>query len=299
MESRQDSKKGYRNRNASLLLCRLSFLLPGLLGVCVFYLLPFGEVVRRSFIQSASGSFVGAENYRQMFASQAFWRAVKNTAVFVGIGVPALMGLSLAAALLLRRAFASRRLLSALLLPMAVPAAVMAVVLELLTDARGLWNGLLAGLAQGISFLPKLPVTDYMNTKWALFIVLLAFWWKNTGYMAVLWLTGLAALPHETEEAAAVDGAGRWSRLFYITAPQLSGSFFTILMLSILQSFKSYREIWMAAGNYPQEDIYLLQHLLQNWYLKLEFDRLAALTVVLAVLLLVFCIFLQRRLEHV
>lgn len=295
MKSRRWLRK---RRKTAMTFHALCFLLPGFLGVCLFYLIPFGEVVRRSFLQSASGAFVGGENYRQLFGNQAFWRAVKNTAVFVGVGVPALMCLSLAAALLLRRAFGSRKLLSALLLPMAVPAAVMVVVLQLVTDARGLWNGLLAGVARVVPFLTELPHADYMNTKWALLIVLLAFWWKNTGYMAVLWLTGLSALPRETEEAAAVDGAGRWARLIYITIPQLSGSFFTILMLSILQSFKSYREIWMTAGNYPQEDIYLLQHLLQNWYLKLEFDRMAALTVVLAALLLVFCIFLQRRLEH-
>lgn len=262
------------------------FLLPGLAGVSLFYLLPFAEVVRRSFLQSASGRFVGVENYRQVFANQAFWRAVKNTAVFVGAGVPVLLLLSLAAALLLRKAVGSRKLLSALLVPMAVPAAVMVLLLQLLTDRSGLWNGLW-----------KLQI-DYMNTVWAVVIVLLAFWWKNTGYMAVLWLTGLASVPRELEEAAAVDGAGKWARLVCITLPQLSGSFFTILMLSILQSFKSYREIWMAAGNYPQENIYLLQHLLQNWYLKMEFDRMAALTVLLALLLLVFCFLLQRRLER-
>lgn len=274
------------------------FLLPGLLGICAFYLFPFAEVVRRSFYQSATGFFVGGENYQQLFQSQAFFRAVKNTAVFIGIGVPVLLCLSLGAALLLRRAFGSRKLLSAFLLPMAVPAAVMVAVLQLVTDANGLWNGLLAKMSQILPFLESVPHTDNMNTKWALLVVLLAFWWKNTGYMAVLWLTGLAALPKELEDAAAVDGAGRWKRLFYITMPQLSGCFFTILMLSILQAFKSYREIWMAAGNYPQGDIYLLQHLLQNWYLKLEFDKMAALTVVLAAVLLVFCIFLQRRLER-
>lgn len=262
------------------------FLLPGLAGVGLFYLLPFAEVLRRSFLQSASGSFAGTENYRQVFENQAFWRAVKNTAVFVGAGVPALMMLSLAAALLLRKALGSRKLLSAMLVPMAVPAAVMVLLLQLLTDRNGLWNGLF-----------KLQI-DYMNTGWAVLIILLAFWWKNTGYMAVLWLTGLAALPKELNEAASVDGAGKWAQLVYITLPQLSGSFFTILMLSILQSFKSYREIWMAAGNYPQENIYLLQHLLQNWYLKMEFDRMAALTVLLALLLLIFCFLLQRRLER-
>lgn len=281
----------------------LQFLLPGLLGTVIFYLFPFADVLRRSFLRSSQGKFVGLDNYQQVFQNQAFWRAVRNTGIYVGIGVPVLMLLSLTAALLLRRVLRNRPLLMALLLPMAIPAAVMVLILQLITDGNGLWNGMLAGIEQLLSRIPVVsfpagnPHMDHMNTHWALVVVLLAFWWKNIGYMTVLWLTGLAALPKEVEEAAAVDGAGRWTRLVFITVPQLAGSFFVIFMLSILQSFKSYREIWMTAGNYPQEDIYLLQHLLQNWYLKLEFDRMAALTVLLALFLFIFCFLVQRQLE--
>lgn len=275
----------------------VGFLLPGLVGVCLFYLLPFMETVRRSFIQSASGRFTGIQNYREVLKNQAFYLAVKNTGVFIGAGVPVLMLLSFAAALLLRRALASRKLMAAMLLPMAVPAAVMVLILQLLTDRNGLWNGLISGLSNYLPFLPSESHTDYMNSKWAVLIILLSFWWKNTGYMTVLWLTGLAALPRELEEAASVDGAGKGKRLLYIIIPQLAGSFFVIFLLSMLQAFKSYREIWMAAGNYPQKNIYLLQHLLQNWYLKLEFDKMAALTVMLFLVLLFLCFFLQKRLE--
>lgn len=74
-----------------------------------------------------------------------------------------------------------------------------------------------------------------------------------------------------------------WQRWHYVTRPQLAGSFFTIGMLSVL--------------HYPQENIYFLQHLLQNWYLKLEFDQMAALTVLLSATLLVLCLILQKRLE--
>ncbi|MDE5718487.1 MAG: ABC transporter permease subunit, partial [Lachnospiraceae bacterium] len=131
--------------------------------------------------------------------------------------------------------------------------------------------------------------------EWAIVVVVCSFLWKNTGYMVILWLAGLAALPKEVEEAAKVDGANRWQSWHYIIRPGLSGSFFTIGMLSVLQIFKSYREVWMVAGSYPQEQIYFLQHLLQNWYLKLEFDRMAALTVILSLVLLAVCLLLQRE----
>lgn len=274
---------------------RLLFLLPGFAGVMLFYLLPFFEVVRRSFFQSGSSAFVGIDNYRSVLENGAFLLAVRNTILYMAMGVPLLMGISLFLSLLLRSLLLRRRLVSAMLLPMAVPAAVMVLTLQILIDRQGVINGVLTNVSEKIAALPVFAAIDYLNSEWALVVVVCSFLWKNTGYMVILWLAGLAALPKEVEEAAKVDGANRWQNWHYIIKPGLSGSFFTIGMLSVLQIFKSYREVWMVAGSYPQEHIYFLQHLLQNWYLKLEFDRMAALTVILSLVLLVVCLLLQRK----
>ncbi len=270
---------------------------PGFSGVLLFYLLPFAETVRRSFFQSGSGAFAGTANYRAVLHNAAFLRAVRNTVAYAAAGVPLLMTVSLFLALLVRGLAARRKLVSALLAPMAVPAAVMVLVLRILADEHGLWNGMFAAISERITGLPVFTGADYLHSDLALAVVTGSFLWKNTGYMMILWLAGLAGLPKEVDEAAVVDGAGRWQRWHYVTRPQLAGSFFTIGMLSVLQIFKSYREIWMVAGSYPQENIYFLQHLLQNWYLKLEFDQMAALTVLLSATLLVLCLILQKRLE--
>lgn len=271
------------------------FLLPGFSGVMLFYLLPFFEVVRRSFVKSGNGAFVGADNYRMVFTNGAFQLAARNTLLYLAAGVPLLMGISLFLSLLLRNLFLRRKLVSAMLLPMAVPAAVMVLTLQILSDKQGLINGALTRISEKITALPAFVSIDYLNSEWAIVVVVCSFLWKNTGYMVILWLAGLGALPKEVEEAAQVDGANKWQNWHYIIRPGLSGSFFTIGMLSVLQIFKSYREVWMVAGSYPQEQIYFLQHLLQNWYLKLEFDRMAALTVILSLVLLVVCLLLQRR----
>lgn len=276
---------------------RLLFLLPGVSGVLLFYLLPFLEVVRRSFLKSGSGAFVGIDNYREVFENGAFALAVRNTFLYMAVGVPLLMGISLVLSMLLRNLLFRRRLVSAMLLPMAVPAAVMVLTLQILIDRQGVINGVLTKVSEQIAAFPAFSAVDYLNTGWALAVVVCSFLWKNTGYMIILWLAGLAALPKEVEEAAQVDGANRWQNWHYIIRPGLSGSFFTIGMLSVLQIFKSYREVWMVAGSYPQEHIYFLQHLLQNWYLKLEFDRMAALTVILSLVLLAVCLCLQKKLD--
>lgn len=274
---------------------RLLFLLPGFSGVMLFYLLPFLEVVRRSFLRSGNSAFVGMDNYRTVFENGAFVLAVRNTLLYMAVGVPLLMGISLFLSLLLRSLLLRRKLVSAMLLPMAVPAAVMVLTLQILIDRQGVINGVLTNVSEKIAALPVFGAIDYLNSEWALVVVVCSFLWKNTGYMVILWLAGLAALPKEVEEAAKVDGANRWQSWHYVIRPGLSGSFFTIGMLSVLQIFKSYREVWMVAGSYPQEHIYFLQHLLQNWYLKLEFDRMAALTVILSLVLLVVCLLLLRR----
>lgn len=271
------------------------FLLPGFSGVMLFYLLPFFEVVRRSFFQSGNSAFVGLYNYHSVFENGAFVLAARNTLLYMAMGVPLLMGISLFLSLLLRSLLLRRKLVSAMLLPMAVPAAVMVLTLQILIDRQGVINGVLTNVSEKIAALPVFAAIDYLNSEWALVVVVCSFLWKNTGYMVILWLAGLAALPKEVEEAAKVDGANRRQNWHYIIRPGLSGSFFTIGMLSVLQIFKSYREVWMVAGSYPQEHIYFLQHLLQNWYLKLEFDRMAALTVILSLVLLVVCLLLQRK----
>ena len=263
----------------------------------VFYLLPFLEVVRRSFLRSGNSAFVGMDNYNAVFHNAAFELAVRNTAVYMAVGVPLLMGISLLLALFLRNLTMRRKFVSAMLLPMAVPAAVMVLVLRILIDKQGAVNGMLAGITEHFASVPAFGGIDYLNSGWAIIIVLCGFLWKNTGYMVILWLAGLSALPKEVEEAARVDGANKWQNWHYIIRPGLSGTSFTIGMLCVLQIFKSYREVWMVAGSYPQENIYFLQHLLQNWYLKLEFDRMAALTVLLSLVLLVVCLLLQKRLE--
>ena len=276
---------------------RLLFLLPGFSGVLLFYLLPFLEVVRRSFLKSGSGAFVGIDNYRAVWGNGAFVLAVRNTFLYMAVGVPLLMGISLFLSMLLRNLLFRRRLVSVMLLPVAVPAAVMVLTLQILIDRQGIINGVLTKVSEQIAAFPAFSAIDYLNTEWALVVVVCSFLWKNTGYMIILWLAGIAALLKEVEEAAQVDGADRWQNWHYIIRPGLSGSFFTIGMLSVLQIFKSYREVWMVAGSYPQEHIYFLQHLLQNWYLKLEFDRMAALTVILSLVLLAVCLCLQKKLD--
>ena len=90
--------------------------------------------------------------------------------------------------------------------------------------------------------------------------------------------------PEEILEAAMVDGAGSFQRVRYIILPGLKNVFFTIVILSFLNSFKIYREAYLTAGAYPDRSIYLLQHLFNNWFVNLEFSKMAAVLLFLVLL---------------
>ena len=240
-----------------------AFLAPSFIGVMIFVLLPFVDVRQRSFMTVMSGKFVGLDNYKKVFTNQAFILAVKNTLHFIGTAIPLLVLLGLAAALVLSKIKEISIIKSLYLFPMAMPTATVVIVWRMFFFKQD-FNSLV------ISYL-----------------------WKNTGYTIVLWLAGIAAIPNELIEAARVDGANRWKCFIFVKLPCLKGSVYTIVVLSFLNSVKIYREAYLVAGSYPGQDIYLIQHTFNNWYVNLDFDKLAAATVVVGSVLFVVIILLN------
>lgn len=272
----------------------LSFLFPGFCGVAVFSLLPFMDVIRRSFVQVVSGRFCGLENYRIVLHNRAFLLAVKNTLRFLLVCLPLLLGISLVLAFLLhawQMVFHQklRLLKAAYLVPMAIPAASLVLLWKLMFDKHGFVNGIL--------HLCGIHAVDWMNTGAAFFVLVFSYIWKNLGYTMVLWLAGLSSISPDLYEAAEMDGAGRMTQFFKITLPLIRPLIFTIVVLSFLNSFKVFREAYLVAGNYPQEDMYLLQHLFNNWFTDLSVDKMAAGSVLLALVITVFVLLLQKLWE--
>lgn len=272
----------------------LSFLLPGFCGVAFFSFLPFTDVIRSSFVQVVSGRFCGLENYRIVLHNRAFLLAVKNTLRFLLVCLPLLLGISLVLAFLLhawQMAFHQklRLLKAAYLVPMAIPAASLVLLWKLMFDKHGFVNGIL--------HLCGIHAVDWMNTGAAFFVLVFSYIWKNLGYTMVLWLAGLSSISPDLYEAAEMDGAGRMTQFFKITLPLIRPLIFTIVVLSFLNSFKVFREAYLVAGNYPQEDMYLLQHLFNNWFTDLSVDKMAAGSVLLALVITVFVLLLQKLWE--
>lgn len=249
-----------------------SFLLPNLLGVLYFSLLPMLQVVLRSFQRAVGGRWVGVQNYLTVIHNTAFQRAVTNTGKFTAVCIPLLIVISLALAVLLFSVPGiGSSLRSLFLMPMAVPAASVVLVWKVLFHEKGLVNGALLTLGgAGV---------NWMGSGAAFRMLVISYLWKNLGYTMILWTAGLSAIPETVYEAAQVDGASKWQTFLHITLPNLKGTAYTITVMSLLNSFKVFREAWLVAGDYPHESMYLLQHLYNNWFRELDFDKIAAASV--------------------
>lgn len=267
--SRNRNKKAtdaQQRRAAALLLG------PSLAGVAVFCLIPFAEVVRRSFTDALGRRFVGLANYKTVVSNSAFRTAAANSARFLCVCIPALLALSLAMALLTRAAGRRGRLFSAsFLLPLAVPVASIVLLWKVLFAQRGLANTVLAALGA--------RQVDFMGTGAAFWVLVATYLWKNSGYDMVLWAAGLDRISRSQYEAAAVDGANAWQTFWAITWPGLGPTLALTALLSLINSFKVFREAYLVAGAYPRESMYLLQHLFNNWFLDLELGRITAAAV--------------------
>lgn len=248
------------------------FLLPNLFGILCFSLLPMLQVLLRSFQSAIGGNWVGMQNYFTVLNNTAFQKAAANTGKFTAVCIPLLILISLALAVLLYSLpGVGSTLRSIFLMPMAVPAASVVLVWKVLFHKNGLINGaLLAFGSNGV---------NWMGSGAAFRMLVISCLWKNLGYTMILWTAGLSAIPEGIYEAAQVDGAGKWQSFLYITLPNLKGTACTITVLSLLNSFKVFREAWLVAGDYPHESMYLLQHLYNNWFRELDFDKIAAASV--------------------
>lgn len=259
---------------------------PSVIGVSIFVLIPFADVIRRSFSEAMSRKYVGLANYQSVFTSSAFKLAATNTLKFLVVCIPLLLISSLLVSLLLSSIKKLREFFkSVLLLPMAIPAASVVLLWRMLFHQQGLVNGVLTQL----SIEPK----NFLNSNTAFGVLVFTYIWKNIGYDMVLWVAGLTGIPTELYEAASIDGASVWKKLRYITVPQLKPTIFIVTVLSLINSFKVFREAYLISGNYPHECIYMLQNLFNNWFTALDIQKLSAAAVVVAAFILLFIVILQ------
>ena len=272
-----------------------ALLWPSALGVALFYLLPFGLILYYSLVDNAfDQTFVGLDNYRELLHNAAFLRAAKNTALFSALAVPGAVGLSLLLSLgLANKIPGESKFRTALLSPLTVPVASVVLIWQILFHHNGAVNRLLAALGT--------EGPDWLRSGWGLLVVALLFWWKNLGYNMVLFTAAVSRIPPEVVEAAKMDGAGPWRLFWRVKWHYLASTALFVGILSLANSFKVFREVYLLSGNYPSEDLYLLQHYMNNMFRTLNYPRLSAAAAVMALVIggvLAVLFFFEGRMER-
>ncbi|WP_248930891.1 carbohydrate ABC transporter permease [Paenibacillus hamazuiensis] len=268
-----------------------AFLSPSLIGYFLFFLLPFGIGLYYSLVDSpVDGTFVGLRNYEELLGNEAFLRAAANSAKFTAVCVPLGMAVSLTLAMLLNCSVYVRKWLRlAFVTPLVVPVASVVLVWQVLFDSGGVLNGWLVTLGK--------PPVDWMESDAAMWVIVLVYLWKNAGYNMLLFLAGLQNIPAEYYEAASLDGASRFRQWRGITLIYLMPTAFFVFIMSIIHSFKVFRETYLIAGGYPHESIYMLQHYMNNMFRSLDYQKLttAAFLMAIVVIVLVLVLFAAER----
>lgn len=270
----------------------LMFLAPSVIGFALFYLIPFAMGVFYSFMDSTVDShFVGLANYRELLASNSFRKASSNTFYFSVVSVPLILALSLGLAMLLNKNIYLRKWLrTAYVLPLVVPVASIILIWQILFD----WNGSLNAWLSGFG----IERVDWMKTDAARNVIIVVYLWKNIGYNVILFLAGLQQIPKDYYETAQIEGAGRLRQFGSITIVYLTSTMFFVVIMSIINSFKVFRETYLIAGDYPHDNIYMMQHYMNNMFTSLDIQKLTAASTLMVggILLIVIGLFaLERR----
>ena len=219
------------------------FLGPSFFGVLLFFIVPFGVVVYYSMIQGPmNDSFVGLQHYEAVLQNNAFKTAVHNTVVFTGVAVPLAVIGSLVLALMLEcRIPLKSQFRTFFLSPMVVPIASVILVWQVLFHYNGAVNEVLQLFGQ--------DKIDWLKSDLCQVVIVVLFLWKNLGYFMILFMAALNNIPRTLLEVADVEGASAAHKFFKIKLRYLSPTVLFVTILSIINAFKVFREIYLLTGD--------------------------------------------------
>lgn len=268
-------------RTRKLKLSSGAFISPSFIGVMTFFILPFLVVIYYSMVDNPiSGNFVFLDNFRNIIENSAFRRAVRNTFSFSVVAVPLAVVLSLLLAIMLESKIPFRSQFRTFFLsPMMVPVASIVLIWQVLFNYNGAVNEMLNLF--GISKI------DWLKSDYALIVVVILFLWKNLGYNMILFMAALASIPKDILEVARMESATSLQTFFYIKIRYLSSTLLFVTIMSLINSFKIFREVYLLTTDYPYDSIYTIQHFMNNKFKSLDYQALSAAAILMSLVMIV------------
>ena len=252
MKRRTSSKQ-----KAAGLLTASPFLLPSLIGMLIFSVLPLSISGLISFTDwnglaalTAPGffqeHFIGLENYKKILSSAEFWRTLGNTAEYIILYIPLMLAASLLVATLLSQ---TRRGIGFFRVVYYIP------VLTSWVAASLIWKTVLSpqyGALNGILSIFGIQGPGWLtDEKWAMPAIVLVSVWKDMGFFGLILLSGVVGINKTYYEAADLDGANGWVKFIRITLPLLTPSIFYVLIVGMINAFQLFPQIMIMTGGGP------------------------------------------------
>ena len=275
MVKHKESKMTKRKKRVSGL-----FIAPSFLGVLTFFLIPFLVVIFYSFVDNPiTKEFVFFDNFKSVLTNKAFSLAVLHTVQFSVISVPLVVVLSLLVAFALdSNVGAKSQIRSFLLTPMMVPIASVILIWQVMFHYNGVVNEICSRF--------DVSKTDWLESDKAVWVIIILFVWKNLGYNMILFMAAIANIPRDLIEVARLESASKWLIFRTIKIRYLASTILFVTIMSLINSFKVFREIYLMTGDYPYE-LYMLQHYMNNMFNSLNYQKLSAAAILMSIVMII------------
>ncbi|MCI8356476.1 MAG: sugar ABC transporter permease [Lachnospiraceae bacterium] len=278
-EKKRDRKRD--KRTARGIRISWGYLFPSLAGVLLFFVLPFLVVIYYSMVDNPiSKQFVFFDNFVKVFQNAAFQQAASNTMKFSVVAVPLAVVLSLALAMMLESEIPLKSQFRTFFLsPMMVPVASIILIWQVLFHFNGIVNDFTAIFGA--------DKVDWIKSSKAQVVIVILFLWKNLGYNMILFMAALSSIPKDILEVAVLESATPFQIFWHIKLRYLSSTILFVTIMSLINSFKVFREIYLLTGNYPYDTIYMLQHFMNNAFGQLDYQKLSAAAIMMSVVMVI------------
>ncbi len=271
----------------------LLFLLPSLLGLIIFTLVPLMASLGLTLFDwdlLTPPKFIGLGNFQALLQDETFRDALLHTLLFIAGYIPLVLVAGLSVALLLDRRLRGIGLFRVLFFIPVVSAWVAVALMWswLLNPQFGLVNYLLRLIGiHGPAWL--------FDPNWAMPAIIISSVWKDTGFVAVMYLAGLQGIPEQYYEAASIDGATRWQSFRAITVPLLSPTTFFALIISLINSFQVFDQIWIMTNGGPAgATTVIVEQVVRNAFTYSKMGYASAISWVLFVIVFAVTVFQTR-----
>ena len=162
---------------------------------------------------------------------------------------------------------------------MMVPVASIVLIWQVLFHYNGTVNEILGAFGGS--------KIDWLKSDYALVVIVILFLWKNLGYNMILFMAALASIPKDILEVARMESAKPLQTFFYIKIRYLSSTLLFVTIMSLINSFKIFREVYLLTDDYPYDSIYTLQHFMNNKFKQLDYPFLSSAAILMSLVMIV------------